>query len=118
MELEQAPHSSPVVVLLDVATATELGRMAPQTVSWAGGVWLPPESAVRRVRDESELVLVERALRDVLAADPDRRRELRGSVVALDLASRRLFTALPDATVFDRAEELLDDGLVGMSVVR
>jgi hypothetical protein len=112
MDLASETERSPLVVMLDHASASALARRAPHTMSWAGGIWLPPDHPVRGVQTEEELAQGERALRVALERDPDFGRLHAGREVAVDLLSKRLFVREGTATALDVAKEHLDDGVV------
>lgn len=111
-ELERAARASPLVLLLDVASSQALLRDAPQTASWAGGVWLPPDPAARPARTEEEFALGARALAEALGGDPIFAATHRGELVAVDLLTRRLFAPTGDASAVDHAREHLDEGIL------
>lgn len=112
MTLAEETEPSPLVVLLDTASATALGRAAPHTVSWAGGIWLPPDHPARPAQTEDELDQGSRALAMALAAHPGFDREHAGEEVGVDLQTRRLFVRSGTATALEIAREHLDEGII------
>lgn len=110
------PPGASRVVLLDAATASWLLQNAPHTASWAGGVSLPADPAVRAAQSDEELeagaALFDRWLREGHGA------ALRGQVVALDLVSGRAFVGRVDASPLAVAQEQLDEGIVYVERVR
>lgn len=112
MLLARETERSPLVVLLDSASASALARSAPHTVSWSGGIWLPPDHPARPAQTADELEHGERALRMAFAEQPEFAREHAGQEVAVDLLTRRLFTRSGTATALEVAREHLDDGVI------
>ena len=104
--------SSPLLVLLDVASGTSLLRTAPHLVSWAGGVWMVAEPTVRPAHTEEELELGRAALRRALAEDESFRVAHMGQTVAVDLLTGRLFAGGPDGGALQEARIYLDEGTV------
>lgn len=112
LALVEQPDRSPLVILLDHASASALAVRAPQTVSWAGGIWLPPDHPLRGVRTEDELEQGLRALTLALESDPDLGSTHAGEEVAVDLLTRQVFFREGTATPLDVARERRDDGVV------
>ena len=81
-------------------------------LSWAGGVRIPQGDFVRPTRSEAELLQGEAALARALAEDPGFAGRHAGQLVAIDLLTRSMFTARPDAQPLSVAREGLDQGIV------
>ena len=92
-----ATPAAQLVVLLDVAAARALSSAAPQVASWAGGIRLPVEAAVRPARTREEEERGRAALQRAMEEEPDRLQKLIGEVIAIDLFSERVFVGRPDA---------------------
>jgi hypothetical protein len=106
-----ATADSPLVVLLDAASARAMLADAPHLASWAGGVWLPGERAVRYANNEAErerghILLARRigeeGLQDVAF----------GRSVGVDLATTRVFVPSGDDDAITLARRALDEGIV------
>jgi hypothetical protein len=107
-----ASEESPLVVLLDVASAALVARAAPHFTSWASGIWMPAEDVVRPARSDDEVALGEATLRRALEEDPAFRDAHRGEFVGVDLLTGRLFAPKPDGGAIAAAKEQLDEGLL------
>lgn len=110
--LASETERSPLVILLDCGSASALARSAPHTVSWSGGIWLPPDHPARPAQTDDEFAQGERALRMALAEQPEFAREHAGQEVGVDLLTRQLFTRSGTATALEIAREHLDDGVI------
>lgn len=103
---------SSLVVLLDHTSASALAEGAPHTVSWAGGIALPPDHPARGVLTDEEFAQGARALNIALSERPGFADKHAGAEVAIDLLTRRLFVRSGTSTALDIAREHIDDGIV------
>lgn len=106
-----ATVDSPLVVVLDAASARAMLADAPHLASWAGGVWLPGERAVRYVESDAErergrILLRRRLIEEGLDV------QVRGLSVGVDLATTRLFVPRGDDDAITLARRSLDEGIV------
>lgn len=104
--------ASPLVVLLDAATARDLLTGAPHVASWAGGVQLPLERSVRAARSEAELRMGANAFSRIRAENREVLAAFLGRTVAVQIGTDRLFVPTLGASALEAAREELDDGLV------
>lgn len=105
-------NSSPLVVLLDAATARDLLIGAPHVASWAGGVQLPLEKTVRAARSEAELRMGANAFSRIRSENHETLAAFLGRTVAVQIGTDRLFVPTLGASALDAAREELDEGLV------
>ena len=110
--LSDLADRSPLVVMLDHASADALARDAPHTLSWAGGVWLPPDHPAFGAYTDEQVEEGERALKMAIEREPSFARAHAGELVAVDILSGRLFARVGTATAFDVAREHIDDGII------
>ncbi len=105
---------SPLVVLLDAASARVVLRTAPHVTSWAGGVQLQVEHTVRPTQTEQERRLGNNAFSRVRKESRELLETFLGYTIGVDLGTERIFVPTLAASALDAAREELDEGLIHM----
>jgi hypothetical protein len=106
------PAETQRLVLLDAASGDRLLQQAPQFASYAGGVRLPLDPAIRVARTRAEEKIGEDAFARALSEDPDFAARNRDRFVSVLLGSSALIEPREPCSAIERVLQRTDDGIV------